>query len=56
MPEKRKGKKVGDLKAQSVDREADKVKGGAEPINTRRADPINSGPQPSDPINTSKIR
>ena len=52
MPDKRKGKKVRDLKAKSLDSKAAKIKGGAEPVGgPRKAEPISGRPRPVEPVN-----
>ena len=52
MTEKRKGKKVGNLKAKSLGNEAKKIKGGAERVGgPRKAEPIAGRSRPVEPIN-----
>ena len=55
MSEKPKEERVGDLKAKSLGDEAEKVKGGAEPVGARKAEPIAGSPKPAEPIGASKI-
>ena len=55
MPEQPKEEKVGDLKAKSLGDEAEKIKGGAEPIGARKAEPISGSPKPAEPIGASKL-
>ena len=52
MPDKRKGKKVRDLKTKSLGSKAEKIKGGAEPVGLpRKAEPITGRPRPVEPVN-----
>ena len=51
MPEKPKEEKAGDLKAKSLDSEAEKIKGGAQPSGAPRTiEPVNTGPRRAEPI------
>ena len=53
MPEKRKVKKVRDLKAKSLGNQARKIKGGAQPPGgPRTLEPVNTRPKPVEPINS----
>ena len=56
MPKKPAEEKIVDLRAQSADSDAEKVKGGAQPSGgPSKVEPVTGGPLPAEPRGGSRI-